>query len=53
MADPSRIKERRLKLLPRLMKSSTESEEPNLVIPYADSVDPKRKKLRTLKVLPI
>jgi hypothetical protein len=52
MAEPKRMKERRLRLLPRLMKSSTESELPRRLIPYADSVDPTRKKLRMLKLLP-
>jgi hypothetical protein len=46
------MNERRLRLLPRLMKSSTESELPSRDIPYAERVDPTRKKLRRLKLLP-
>jgi hypothetical protein len=34
------------------MKSRTESELPRRLIPYADNVDPTRKKLRMLKLLP-
>jgi hypothetical protein len=52
MAEPKRTKERRLRLLPRLMKSSTDSELPRRAIPYADKDDPHRRRLRTLKALP-
>jgi hypothetical protein len=52
MAEPRRMNERRLKLLPRLTKSSTERELPRRLMPYADRFDPTRKKLRRLKLLP-
>jgi hypothetical protein len=52
MAEPSLVKERKLKQLPIITKSSTLKLEPSRDIPYMLSVLPRRTQDRMLKELP-
>jgi hypothetical protein len=46
------MKDRKLKVEPKRMKSKIERDEPNRVIPYKDKADPARAKDRKLIELP-
>jgi hypothetical protein len=52
IVDPRHVKRRKLKVLPRLTKSSTERLDPSLQTPIVDKVDPNRRKLRRDMLLP-